>query len=74
MYASDYKIEVNGIRLNGDYVKALLDTKASSAQMAIIQVAGIDSRAIQWQPDSLRDAKGTYYDDVTIIGYKWYVK
>jgi hypothetical protein len=74
MCGMEYTIEVTGIRRQGEYVKARLTTKASSAQMAIIQTAGIDSKAIQWEPNSLADAKGTYYDDVTIIGYKWYVK
>lgn len=74
MYSSEYKIKVEGIRLSGEVLKAIIAVKASSAQMAIIQAAGIDSRAIAWEPSSLADAIGTYYNDVMIIGYKWYCK
>ena len=63
----EYRVRVHGYRSNGTIVTTIITTKASNPQSAIIQTAGIDSRAVRWYSV---DDTGDYYDDVIIKGYE----
>jgi hypothetical protein len=58
----EYTVRLTGLRKDGSTPHAEVATKAESCRMAVLQVSGMDPRALQWDG---------FYDDgvVDIIAY-----